>query len=305
MRAAQDSAVTHDDVLAAADRLQASPTRTPVVTSRLLDERVGACVFPKAESFQRSGAFKFRGAYNRDRLARLAARARGVAAYSSGNHAQAVALAASLFEIPAVILMPLDAPAGKVAATRGYGAESHVRPLPREPRAARRRARGRARPDADPALDHPEVIAARAPSRSSCSRTRRASACWSRPLAAAASSPALPRPRRPPTKLIGVFGVEPAAGDDVRRSLAEGSRVEIPVPKTIADRAPDHRARTAPARRSCPVSPRSRDGGGRAAGGGDAIPVRAAEARRRAERRGEHPRPSSQAPSTSPGAASA
>jgi len=108
------------DVEAAAERLRGIAAETPVLTSRTLDERTGARVFVKAECFQRGGAFKFRGAYNK--ISHLAG-ADGVAAYSSGNHAQAVALAAAAVGLPATILMPADAPAAKVEATRGYGAE--------------------------------------------------------------------------------------------------------------------------------------------------------------------------------------
>src|SRR5687768_11745321 len=111
------------DVEAAARRLDGVAHRTPVLTSRTLDTRTGATVFCKAEHLQRGGAFKFRGAYNRLSALTEEERARGVVAFSSGNHAGAVALAASLLGIEAVILMPTDAPAAKVAATRGYGAE--------------------------------------------------------------------------------------------------------------------------------------------------------------------------------------
>src|SRR5215207_577540 len=115
--------LTLDDIRAAAERIAGAAHRTPVLTSRTLDERVGAEVFLKAENFQRIGAFKFRGAFNA--ISRLTEEqlARGVAAYSSGNHAQAVALAARLAGTSAVILMPTDAPPTKMAATRGYGAE--------------------------------------------------------------------------------------------------------------------------------------------------------------------------------------
>ena len=111
------------DVRAAADRIAGVAHRTPVLTSRTLDERVGAQVFLKAENFQRIGAFKFRGAFNA--ISRLTPEQLryGVAAYSSGNHAQAVALAARIAGTTAVILMPADAPPTKLAATRGYGAE--------------------------------------------------------------------------------------------------------------------------------------------------------------------------------------
>jgi threo-3-hydroxy-L-aspartate ammonia-lyase len=111
------------EIEAAADRLQGKAHRTPVVTSRTLDEEAVQHVWLKCEQFQRAGAFKFRGAYNRIATLPDEVRQRGVVAFSSGNHAQAVSLVARLFEIPAVICMPSDAPAVKVAATRGYGAE--------------------------------------------------------------------------------------------------------------------------------------------------------------------------------------
>jgi threo-3-hydroxy-L-aspartate ammonia-lyase len=115
--------ISLDDVQAAARRIDGVAHRTPVLTSRALDEATGATVLLKAENLQRIGAFKFRGAYNA--VASLSAedRARGVATVSSGNHAQALALAARLHGTPAVILMPEDAPPGKLAATEGHGAE--------------------------------------------------------------------------------------------------------------------------------------------------------------------------------------
>src|SRR3954471_14527305 len=112
-----------DDIRAAARRLHGVAHRTPVITSRTLDELTGAHVFLKAENLQRAGAFKFRGAFNAVASLPAEERRQGVATVSSGNHAQALALAARLHEVPAVILMPEDAPAGKLAATRGYGAE--------------------------------------------------------------------------------------------------------------------------------------------------------------------------------------
>src|SRR6478735_6512967 len=112
-----------DDVRAAASLLDGVANRTPVLTSRTLDGMVGASVFVKAECFQRGGAFKFRGAYTKIASLDAESRAQGVLAYSSGNHAQAVALAARLLDTRATILMPEDAPTAKVDATRGYGAE--------------------------------------------------------------------------------------------------------------------------------------------------------------------------------------
>ncbi|HET6868883.1 MAG TPA: pyridoxal-phosphate dependent enzyme [Solirubrobacteraceae bacterium] len=114
--------VTHDDVVAAARRLSGAANRTPVFTSRALNERVGAEVFLKAEQFQRGGAFKFRGAYNAVSLLSKLELERGVVASSSGNHAQALSIAARLVGTSATIFMPRDAPASKRAATEGYGA---------------------------------------------------------------------------------------------------------------------------------------------------------------------------------------
>ena len=121
--AARPAPVTYGDVEAAAQRLEGVAHRTPVATSRLFDELTGAEAFFKCENLQRMGAFKFRGAYNA--LSQLGPdeRRRGVVAFSSGNHAQAVALAGELLGVPRVIVMPADAPAVKVAATRAYGAE--------------------------------------------------------------------------------------------------------------------------------------------------------------------------------------
>src|SRR5437764_898722 len=115
---------TYDDVAAAAARIAGHAHRTPVLVSRTADAELGARLFFKCENFQRMGAFKFRGAYNA--LARFDARQRraGVVAFSSGNHAQAISLAATLIGMPAVIVMPHDAPAAKVAATKGYGAQT-------------------------------------------------------------------------------------------------------------------------------------------------------------------------------------
>jgi threo-3-hydroxy-L-aspartate ammonia-lyase len=114
---------TYDDVVAAAQRLEGIAHRTPVLNSRTADSRTGAKLFFKAENLQRAGAFKFRGAYNA--IARLSSEAkqRGVVTFSSGNHAQAIAYAGQLQGVPTVIIMPQDAPAMKVAATRAYGGE--------------------------------------------------------------------------------------------------------------------------------------------------------------------------------------
>src|SRR5437764_13709556 len=153
------SPVSFDDIAAAHERLRAQAKRTPVLTSSTVDARTGAQVFFKCENFQRMGAFKFRGAYNAlSQLSPEQAR-RGVVAFSSGNHAQAVALAGKLLGIKAVIVMPADAPAVKLAATRGYGAEvvAYEKNQPREELASRLAAeRGLS---LIPPFDHPHVIA--------------------------------------------------------------------------------------------------------------------------------------------------
>src|SRR5207253_9301327 len=148
------------DVEAAARRLDGVAHRTPVLTSRTLDSLARARVYLKAENLQRGGAFKFRGAYNKIASLDEAERARGVAAFSSGNHAQAVALAARLLGATAVILMPEDAPAAKLAATRGYGAEVVTYDRWSENREALGRALAEERGLAlVPPFDHPGVIA--------------------------------------------------------------------------------------------------------------------------------------------------
>jgi threonine dehydratase len=155
-----------DDVRAAAERLAGVAHRTPVLTSRTLDERTGSTAFLKAESLQRGGAFKFRGAYTMISSLGPDERGAGVVAYSSGNHAQAVSLAARIVGTSATILMPADTPAAKLEATMGYGAEVVTYDRYTENREA--------------------LGPARAPLRSSCSRTCPTSTSCSCPWAAAA-----------------------------------------------------------------------------------------------------------------------
>jgi threonine dehydratase len=224
------------DVRAAAERLKGVAHRTPVLTSRTLDERVGAQVFLKAENFQRIGAFKFRGAYNA--ISRLSPEqlAAGVAAYSSGNHAQAVALAARLAGTSAVILMPEDAPPTKLAATRGYGAEVVTYDRYTQDRTALAQElaaeRGRA---LIPPYDHPDVMAGQGTVALELIEEVGHLGALLVPvgggglMAGCATAATMMSPG------IRMIGVEPAAGDDHARSLAAGERVEIAVPRTIAD----------------------------------------------------------------------
>ncbi|HEY8321748.1 MAG TPA: threo-3-hydroxy-L-aspartate ammonia-lyase [Candidatus Baltobacteraceae bacterium] len=225
-------------VRAAAARIAGVVHRTPVATSRTLDERAGARVFLKCENLQRMGAFKIRGAYNA--LAQLAPeeRARGVVAFSSGNHAQGVALAAELLGIRATIVMPSDAPASKVAATRGYGAEVVSYDRATEDRdAIARRIAAETGATVIPPYDHPHVAAG-------------AGTAALEMLAETGSLDALVvtvggggllagscLAAHGIDERIAVWGVEPEAGDDFKQSLAKGERVTIPVPVTIADGA--------------------------------------------------------------------
>jgi threonine dehydratase len=224
------------DVRAAADRLVGVAHRTPVLTSRTLDERVGAQVFLKAENFQRVGAFKFRGAYSA--ISRLSPEqlAAGVAAYSSGNHAQAVALAAQLAGTPAVILMPEDAPATKLAATRGYGAEvvTYDRYTQDRTALAHELAAERGR-TLIPPYDHYDVMAGQGTVALELLEEVGHLGALLVPvgggglMAGCATAATLMSPG------IRMIGVEPEAGDDHARSLAAGERVQIDVPRTIAD----------------------------------------------------------------------
>ncbi|HUP97322.1 MAG TPA: threo-3-hydroxy-L-aspartate ammonia-lyase [Usitatibacter sp.] len=231
--------VTYADVEAAAARLEGVAHRTPVATSSLFDARTGSQSYFKCENLQRMGAFKFRGAYNA--LAQLddGQRRRGVVAFSSGNHAQAVALAGRLLGVPTTIVMPADAPAVKVDATRGYGAEvvlyDRARGESREQVAERiAREKGAA---VVPPFDHAHVIAGQGTAAKEliedvgpldylfvcCGGAGLLSGCA---IAAQHLSPG-----------TRVIGVEPAAGDDAARSFRTRQLVHIEVPQTIADGA--------------------------------------------------------------------
>lgn len=236
-------AIDFDAVRAAAARLAGVAHRTPVLTSRTADERTGARLFFKCENLQRMGAFKFRGAYNA--LARFspAQRRAGVIAFSSGNHAQAVALAARLLDMPAVIVMPRDAPPAKLAATRGYLADRAGSEVVLYDRYCEDREAIGARLAAErgmalvPPYDHSDVMAGQGTAALELLEETGPldalmvcvggggliSGCA---VAAQALSPG-----------IAVWGVEPEAGDDTRQSLARGEIVHIATPITIADGA--------------------------------------------------------------------
>jgi threonine dehydratase len=229
---------TYEDVVAAAARLQGHAHRTPVLRSRTADARVGAALFFKCENFQRMGAFKFRGAFNALSKFDAAQRKAGVIAFSSGNHAQAIALAAGLLQMPAVIVMPHDAPAAKLAATRGYGAEVVIYDRFAEDREAlaRRLAQERGM-TLIPPYDHPDVLAGQGTAVKELIEE-------TGPLdhlfvclggGGLLSGSALSARALSPQCLI--YGVEPEAGNDGQQSLRAGRIVHIDTPKTIADGA--------------------------------------------------------------------
>ena len=231
--------VDYGDIEAAASRLEGVAHRTPVATSRQFDALAGCTAFFKCENLQRMGAFKFRGAYNA--LSRLdpAQRAAGVVAFSSGNHAQAVALAGSLLGIPATIVMPADAPAVKVAATRGYGAE--VVFYDRAAGQGREEVAGRISREKGatliPPFDHRDVIAGQGTAAKELIEDAGPLDYLFVPCGGAGllSGSAVAASRLSPA--ARVVGVEPAAGDDGARSLRTRTLQRVANPVTIADGA--------------------------------------------------------------------
>ena len=229
---------TYDDVAAAAQRLQGHAKRTPVLTSRTVDEALGAKVHFKCENFQRMGAFKFRGAFNA--LSRFDARQRqaGVVAFSSGNHAQAIALSARLLGMPATIVMPHDAPATKVAATQGYGGKVVFYDRYTEDREAiSQRLSEQQGMTLVPPYDHADVIAGQGTAAKELFDEVGALDALFVCLGGGgllSGSALAARALSPQCKL---FGVEPEAGNDGQRSLRSGAIVHIDTPQTIADGA--------------------------------------------------------------------
>ena len=229
---------TYDDVIAAAARLEGHAHRTPVLQSTTANERWGAQFFFKCENFQRMGAFKFRGAFNALSKFDAAQRKGGVIAFSSGNHAQAIALSARLLSMPAVIVMPKDAPAAKVAATKGYGAEVVMYDRFTEDREAltKRLAQERGMTMIPP-YDHPDVLTGQGTAVKELIEE-------TGPLdhlfvclgggGLLSGSALSARALAPNCK---VYGVEPEAGNDGQQSFRAGKIVHIPTPQTIADGA--------------------------------------------------------------------
>jgi threonine dehydratase len=228
----------HDDVVAAAARIEGHAHKTPVLTSRTVDAEFGGQVFFKCENLQRMGAFKFRGAFNALSKFSQAQRKAGVVAFSSGNHAQAIALSARLLEIPATIVMPNDAPAAKVEATRGYGGKVVLYDRYKEDREQI----GRSLAEKHgltliPPYDHPDVVAGQGTAARELFEEVGPLDAFFVPLGGGgllAGSALVTRALAPQCKL---YGVEPEAGNDGQRSFRSGAIVHIEVPKTIADGA--------------------------------------------------------------------
>jgi threonine dehydratase len=231
-------APTYADVADAAERIAGAAHRTPVMTSRTADALTGANLFFKCENFQRMGAFKFRGAFNAISHFSESQRRAGVLTYSSGNHAQAIALSARIAGIKATIIMPEDAPAAKMEATRSYGGEviTYDRYTENREEIGARLAQERGM-TLIPPYDHPHVIAGQGTSAKELIEETGPldylfvclggggllAGCA---LAAAELSPS-----------CTVIGVEPEAGNDAQQSLERGEIVHIEVPRTIADGA--------------------------------------------------------------------
>ncbi|PRE65229.1 threo-3-hydroxy-L-aspartate ammonia-lyase [Burkholderia multivorans] len=227
-----------DDVAAAAARIAGHAHRTPVMTSRTVDDALGAQVFFKCENLQRMGAFKFRGAFNA--LSRFDAeqRRRGVVAFSSGNHAQAIALSARMLGIPATIVMPQDAPAAKIAATRGYGGTVVTYDRYTEDREQI----GRELAERDgltliPPYDHPDVIAGQGTAAMELFDEVGPLDAVFTPLGGGGLLSGTALATRALSPDARLYGVEPEAGNDGQQSFRSGAIVHIDTPRTIADGA--------------------------------------------------------------------
>ncbi|MBO1039659.1 threo-3-hydroxy-L-aspartate ammonia-lyase [Brucella pituitosa] len=229
---------TYDDVVSAAQLIEGHAHHTPVFTSSTIDRETGAQFFFKCENFQRIGAFKFRGAFNALSRFNDEQKKRGVLAFSSGNHAQAIALAAKLLGISATIIMPEDAPAAKLEATRGYGAKVVTYNRYTEDRdALSKKLADEGGLTLIPPFNHPDIIAGQGTAtKELIEEVGQLDALFvclggggllaGSALAAKALSPS-----------CDVYGVEPEAGNDGQQSFRSGKIVHIDVPKTLADGA--------------------------------------------------------------------
>ncbi len=229
-------AISFDDVKSAAQQIAGVANRTPIITSRTFNQQAGCEVYFKCENMQRIGAFKFRGAYNA--LSRLSAarKSKGVVTHSSGNHAQGVALAARLLGISATIVMPTDAPASKLAATRGYGAEVVLydrRVKDREELSAQiEQERGLT---LVPPYDHPHIMAGQGTAALELLEDVPNLDVLIAPVGGGGLLSGCATAARAIAPNIRVFGVETETSDDWWQSFQTGERVRIPPPDTIAD----------------------------------------------------------------------
>ncbi|CAB3747820.1 serine dehydratase [Burkholderia puraquae] len=229
---------TYDDVAAAAARLDGHAHRTPVMTSRTIDEALGAQVFFKCENLQRMGAFKFRGAFNALSRFDAAQRRNGVVAFSSGNHAQAIALSARMLGIPATIVMPQDAPAAKIAATRGYGGKVVTYDRYTEDREQiGRDLAAQHGLTLIPPYDHPDVIAGQGTAAKELFDEVGPLDAVFTPLGGGGLLSGTALATRALSPHATLYGVEPEAGNDGQQSFRSGAIVHIDTPRTIADGA--------------------------------------------------------------------
>ena len=231
-----EAIVTIEEVREAARRLDGIAHRTPVITSRTLDELVNGQVFLKCENFQRMGAFKFRGAYNRIVQLDVKQRRAGVVAFSSGNHAQGVALASRLLGVPAVIVMPEDAPKSKIDATRGYGAEIIFYDRYRSHRAeiAQKICDDRGATLVPPFNDR-HIIAGAGTAALELFEDVEGIDALVAPVGGGGLLSGSAAAAHGFDRDVAIYGVEPQAGNDFQQSLERGEIVHIDVPQTIAD----------------------------------------------------------------------
>jgi threonine dehydratase len=232
-----NSMVTYDDIAAAHERIKSQAHRTPVMTSRQVDELTGANVFFKCENLQRMGAFKFRGAYNALCLLSPDEKRRGVLAFSSGNHAQAVALAGQLLNVKTTIVMPEDAPRVKLDATRGYGGEVVLYRKGENREEVSDRLMKERSLTLIPPFDHPHVVAGQGTAAKELIEDAGALDVLLVPCGGGGLISGCAIAARQLSPKCRVIGVEPAAGDDATRSFKEKKLVKIDVPDTIADGA--------------------------------------------------------------------
>jgi len=231
-----ESTVTFSDVQSAAGRLAGQAHRTPVVTSRTFDQVAGCRVFFKCENLQRAGAFKFRGAYNALSQLTPERRRRGVVAFSSGNHAQGLALAAKVLGIPATVVMPSDAPQIKMEATRGYGAEIVLYDrLTGDREAIARQLADERGLTVIPPFDHPHIIAGQGTAALELFQDVPDLDVLITPVGGGGLISGCATAAKAMRPGVRVIGVETESANDAWQSLRTGKRVTIPVPDTIAD----------------------------------------------------------------------